>query len=154
MAALASSATVATCSVTSTTRLTQAETASIEEASPWKAVRVCSAVTEGRLGELAHLVGDDRETTAGLSGARSLDRRVEGEQVGLVGDVGDLRGEGDALFDDLARAGGGAGRLLGRLASRVDEPDLPLGTFGDADRAAGDLLDGEAGLLGAGGHLL
>ncbi len=47
------------------------------------------------LGELAHLFGDDREAAAGLAGTCGLDGRVEGEQVGLVGD-------GRDHVDDLA----------------------------------------------------
>ena len=39
------------------------------------------------LGELAHLVGDDREAAARLAGAGRLDRGVQREQVGLVGDL-------------------------------------------------------------------
>ncbi len=40
----------------------------------------------GLLGELLDLVGDDGEPLAGLAGPGRLDRRVEGEQVGLLGD--------------------------------------------------------------------
>ena len=43
----------------------------------------------GFLGELADLLGDDREPAALLPGASGLDRRVEREQVGLLGDCGD-----------------------------------------------------------------
>ena len=38
------------------------------------------------LGELAHLLGDDREAAARVAGARRFDRRVEREQVRLIGD--------------------------------------------------------------------
>ena len=40
----------------------------------------------GLLGELADLLGDDREAAALLAGARRLDRGVQRQQVGLVGD--------------------------------------------------------------------
>jgi hypothetical protein len=33
-------------------------------------------------------------------GARGLDRRVHGQQVGLLGDGGDLAGQRDALLGD------------------------------------------------------
>src|ERR1700687_4050031 len=43
----------------------------------------------GALGEPAHLVGDDGKTTTGVARAGGFDGGVEGEQVGLVGDVVD-----------------------------------------------------------------
>ena len=43
----------------------------------------------GLLGELAHLVGDDREAAALLAGAGRFDRGVQREQVRLLGDAGD-----------------------------------------------------------------
>ena len=43
----------------------------------------------GLLGELADLLGDDREPAALLTGAGGLDRGVQREQVGLLGDRGD-----------------------------------------------------------------
>src|SRR5439155_25032940 len=51
------------------------------------------------LGELAHFAGDDAEAEAMLPGARGLDRRVEGQQVGLTRDTR------DAIYElaDLAR---------------------------------------------------
>ena len=64
-------------------------------------------------GQLLDLVRDDREALARLAGARRLDGRVEGEQVGLLGDggdhldhVADLRLEVPQLDD----------RLVGRAA--------------------------------------
>src|SRR5581483_9867485 len=44
---------------------------------------------DAALGELAHLAGDDREAAARLAGAGGLDRGVEREQVGLLGDLVD-----------------------------------------------------------------
>src|SRR4029078_1459701 len=41
----------------------------------------------GALGKLSHLVGNDREATALLAGARSLDGSVQREQVRLLRDV-------------------------------------------------------------------
>ncbi len=52
-------------------------------------------------GQLAHLVGDDGKTAAGFTGAGGLDGGIEGEQVGLIGDVVDQRDD----FVDLHRAG-------------------------------------------------
>src|SRR3954453_7411053 len=63
----------------------------------------------GVLGEATDLVGDDREAAAVLAGAGGLDRRVEREQVRLLGDLG------DALDDraDLARLALECGHGLG-----------------------------------------
>ncbi len=41
----------------------------------------------GALGQLAHLVRHHREAAALLAGARSLDRRVQSQEIGLIGDV-------------------------------------------------------------------
>ncbi len=50
------------------------------------------------LGELAHLVGHHREPAPGLAGARGLDGGVQGEEVGLVGDLlDDLQDLADLL---------------------------------------------------------
>ena len=68
----------------------------------------------GGLGELADLVGDDGEAAALLTGAGGLDRGVEREEVGLVGDRGDLPGQRDALLGDVARLRGAARRRPGR----------------------------------------
>ena len=43
----------------------------------------------GLLGQLADLLGDDREPAALLARAGGLDRGVQCEQVGLLGDPGD-----------------------------------------------------------------
>ena len=77
------------------------------------------------LGELADLLGDDREAAALLAGAGGLDGGVEREQVGLLGDAGDRV---DDAADPL-RAGGellDGGRDLredvGHLAHRLRRP--------------------------------
>ena len=64
------------------------------------------------LGQLADLVGDDGEAAALLAGARGLDGRVEGEQVGLLGDcrdgvddAADALALGTQIADGLARFG-------------------------------------------------
>ena len=53
------------------------------------------------LGELSHLAGDDREPLAVLAGAGRLDGRVQGEQVGLAGDLFDDVDLGCYLFHGL-----------------------------------------------------
>lgn len=57
----------------------------------------------GRLGGLRrqrfHFSGDDREASSRLSGARRLDRGVQGEQIGLRGNLVDQP-------DDLTDLGG------------------------------------------------
>jgi hypothetical protein len=78
------------------------------------------------LGELAHLTGDDGKSPAGVAGPRRLDRRVEREQVGLLGDSVDQL---EYLTDLLA-----ALACLKRL-SRCD-----LGALGDRRRARAELL--------------
>ena len=52
----------------------------------------------GLFGQRLHLGSHDRETAAGLTGARRLDGRVEGKQIGLACDVVDQ-------FDHVADAG-------------------------------------------------
>ena len=83
-----------------------------------------SSVARGRLlGQLLDLVGHDGEALAGLAGACRLDRGVEREQVGLLGDVGDH-------LDDLADLG------------RADSPSLlivPVVVSAAVDGLAGDL---------------
>ena len=58
-------------------------------ASPRPSSQISSAAPWRLLGELAHLVGDDREPAALLAGAGGLDRGVEREQVRLLGDPPD-----------------------------------------------------------------
>ena len=43
----------------------------------------------GSLGQLSDLIGHHGESQAVLAGPRRLDGRVEGEQIGLAGDLGD-----------------------------------------------------------------
>src|SRR5690606_29811761 len=51
----------------------------------------------GAAGQVAHLVGHHREAAAGFPGPRRLDGRVEGQQVGLLGDaVDDFQHRADA----------------------------------------------------------
>src|SRR5256712_8670440 len=57
-----------------------------------------------RLGELVDLVRDDGEAAAVHAGARRLDRRVQSEQVGLVGDEPDGLRETLHLLADIPQA--------------------------------------------------
>src|SRR5262249_56464471 len=63
------------------------------------------------LGELADLVGHDRESETVLARLRGDDRGVQGEEVGAVGDlfddVEDLADLPDAALQLLERSGGG-----------------------------------------------
>src|SRR4051794_34551200 len=60
------------------------------------------------LGQLADLLGDDREAAALLAGAGGLDGRVQRQQVRLLGDAGDR-------LDDAADALGLRAQLADRL---------------------------------------
>ena len=77
--------------------------------------------TAGALGELADLVGDDREALPHLARPGSLDGGVEGEEVGLLGDVV------DRLDDraDLLGLGGDLGDLAGRVLDGALDPVHP-----------------------------
>src|SRR5581483_3954196 len=81
------------------------------------------------LSQLADLLGDDGEAAALLARARRLDRGVQCQQVGLLGDRGDRRDDPTdlgRLGPELAdRVGDGARRFadrvhrLGRLPDRL-----------------------------------
>jgi len=73
------------------------------------------------LGQLADFFCDDGETSARFTGSRGFDRRVECEQVGLRGDVGDDR---DDLFD-LGRFFAEARDLRARSLQAIED-DLRL----------------------------
>ena len=67
-------------------------------------VEVCArSRARETLGQDPHLLGHHGKAGAVLAGLGGLDRRVEGQQVRLVGDAGDRR-------DDLADLGGLAGQ--------------------------------------------
>ena len=74
-------------------------------------------------GEFADLTGDDREALALRTRPRGLDRRVQGQQVGLVGDVLDNR---DLLCDLSHRVDG----LLHRLATSLSVRACLVGRAG------------------------
>src|SRR4051812_3337291 len=99
------------------------------------------------LGQLADLLGDDREAAALLAGAGGLDGRVQRQQVRLLGDAGDR-------LDDAADALGLRAQLadrLGRLQRAVAHRAHGLGSLGDGARA---LLGGPTGRHGGLGGLL
>ena len=82
------------------------------------------------LGELAHLAGDDGESLAVRPGTGRLDGSVQGQQVGLVGDVvhdqdllSDLPHGRDRLTNGLAS-------LLGLAAGIVGDPGCIRGVLG------------------------
>ena len=81
------------------------------------------------LGELADLAGDDRKALAMRARSRGLDGGVQGQEVGLIGDVvhdedllGDLAHGHDGLADGIAA-------LLGLGAGLVGHPGGVLGVL-------------------------
>src|SRR4051812_18174172 len=94
----------------------------------------------GLLGELADLLGDDGEAAALLAGASGLDRGVERQEVGLLGDAGDG-------LDDAADALGALGELADRLGHLA-------GAVGDLADRFGRLLRSRNALLGNASRLL
>src|SRR3989475_2645600 len=100
-----------------------------------------------RLGELVYLVCDDGEAAAVHAGARRLDRRVEGEQVGLVGDEPDCLREALHLLCDIPQAAHFAGALFGRHAEVGQPPRRGVGRLADAVRGLLHLGPGLARLF-------
>ena len=92
------------------------------------------------VGELADLVGDDGEALAGFARAGGLDRRVDREDVGLLGELGDDVEHGADLL-----------RLLAQLQHvRDDLIDLPPDA---GDRLVRHVDGAVAGARGVGGLL-
>ena len=87
---------------------------------------------------------DHGETAASLAGAGSLDRRVEGEQIGLFGDFTD---QIDHRVDALGAIRQSAHHLL--RVSRESDP--PSGGLGRLVELATDLHDRPGQLVGCGG---
>ncbi len=88
----------------------------------------------GPLGQLADLVGHHGESPAVLAGPGRLDGRVQGQQVGLAGDLGDhlddladLRGTGADQFHGLDRLLHGRPALLGQDARFLGQLVGPVG---------------------------
>ena len=113
------------------------------------------------LGELLHLVRDDGEALAGVARAGRLDRRVQGEQVGLLGHAGDHLDDvadlgragpegGDRALGPLREAGGLPAHLGGLAALRaISEIETPISCAPEAaaDTARADLGCGAVGAL-------
>jgi hypothetical protein len=79
----------------------------------------------GLVRQLAHFVGDDGETASGLASAGRLDGGVEGEQVGLAGDMPDQvdqRLQRSRFLDRLRPARFVLCRLLAALTDETFEP--------------------------------
>ena len=119
------------------------------------------------VGELADLVGDHGEALAGLAGAGRLDRGVDGEDVGLLGELGDdvehradllrLLAELEHVRDDLVDLAADAGdrlvRHVDRAVAGARRVGGLLGDVRDALRALGDLARGRQQLADRGGDL-
>ena len=81
----------------------------------------------GCLGQRAHFVGDDGEAAAVIAGARRLDRRIQRQQVRLIGDaadgvrdLADVLGAPLELGDDLDRCALALGVALDRAHRGAD----------------------------------
>src|SRR5579875_3755262 len=117
----------------------------------------------GTLRELAHFGGDDRETAPVLPRTGGLNRGVEGEEVGLIGQVvddlenppdllgflaerqGPARDGVDPVGDGVHRSDGGGHRLpalLGVPQGLGGVPGDRFGGLGDLRCGGGEFLDG------------
>ena len=109
----------------------------------------------GLLGQRAHLVGDDGEAAPVLARPRRLDRGVEGQEVGALGQLadgdGDLAGAPDEL-GQAAHVGGDGLDATAGLAHPGDHGGDGLAALrGQAARFLGAVGDGQGVLGGAGG---
>ena len=106
------------------------------------------------LREVAHLGGHDREPAALLAGPRGLDGGVQGEEVGLEGDlvdgredVGDPLGRRVDVVHGLHRVGDDLAALLGDVPGADGKLVGLAGVVGVLLDRPGDLLQGGRGLL-------
>ena len=83
----------------------------------------------GRLGQRANLVGDHRKAASVIARARRLDRGVQGQEIGLVGDAADRLGD----LADISRA-------TLQLRNDLDRRALPLRVALDRPSRGGDPL--------------
>ncbi|MCY1401073.1 hypothetical protein D9M71_161810 [compost metagenome] len=97
----------------------------------------------GAMGQVAHFIGDHRETTPGLASAGRLDGRVERQQVGLLGNAGDdfqdlpdVHGLAVECFD---MAAGGADQVRQAIHCLDAAVDHLLAFFGKVAGGAGML---------------
>ena len=112
----------------------------------------------GLAGEAFDFLRDDREAAPGIAGAGRFDGGVEGEQIGLAGDVAD---QAEDRFDrlDMARQRladlhRGFGLAAGARGDACGDFDLVAGVLDGADQARGGLrrfAHGDRRLLGGGG---
>ena len=111
----------------------------------WISPRICRT-WRGRLlrlvGQRLDLAGDHGEAPAVLAGPRGLDGGVQGQQVGLLGDVVD---RGDDLADGLGLLGQRQDVLGGRLDLLLDRVH---GGQGVLDGLAAGLADLQGALHG------
>ena len=113
------------------------------------------------LGERAHLGGDDRETAAGVAGARRLDPGVQRQKVGLERDFVDDADDFADLLRRLVDAGHRRHRLAHHFAALVgvdlggrDDVARVSRAFGGLLHRHGDLFERGGGLFEARGLLL
>ena len=90
--------------------------------------------TGGTLGQFAHLVSHHRESPSRLARARGLDRGIESEQVGLVGDLLDQAHD--------------ATNLLGTAAEDADVPRRLAHALEHGMEVVGDAFEGAAAAVG------
>ncbi|MNO98368.1 hypothetical protein D3C76_901130 [compost metagenome] len=120
------------------------------------------------MGQVAHFIGDDRKAPPGLACARRLDCRVEGQQVGLLGNAGDdledlpdVHGFAVERFDMAAGGTDQIRQAIHRLDAAVDYV-LPFfgqvasgaGVLGSLRRVVSDFLGGSAQLVDRGSHAI
>jgi hypothetical protein len=89
----------------------------------------------GLAGQLLDLVGDHGETATGFARGGGLDRGIEREQVGLLGDVIDD-------VDDLGDLAGGVVQLRHQLLGRARLLVGPVGDFGALGAVVRHFLNG------------
>jgi hypothetical protein len=119
--------------------------------------------SSGPLGEFADLLGDDGEALAGLAGTGGLDAGIQGQQVGLEGDLVDdaddaARSAAKRALDAPDGLDGGTDHLdrltrcVPRLLDDVSRVARPDGGFldrgGDLFERRRRLLQGRSLLLG------
>ncbi len=94
-------------------------------------------------GQRLHFAGDHREAAAGIAGACRFDGGVQGEQIGLIGDGGDLLG-------DLADVAQGAAQGFDLRAEAGDAFHEPVNA---GDRGFHGAARCRHLAAGAGGHV-
>ena len=97
------------------------------------------------VGQVLYLRGDDGEALACLAGASGFDGGVQGQQLGLGGDLLDQA-------DDLADAFGGIRQTAHGLVGGQGFLDGVARDAAGLLDLAGDFLDRGGQLLGGGGH--